>query len=637
MIIDEEPLSTAAAQKGKNLRAMLAKSLEKANAAGKRVSISSPPTTPLPLPPKPGAGGKAPMPTPPPMSAESNEIDQEDYTEMDAPERPRLDTSASLYLDMSRQPDQSGGAEPVSDDFYTDMSTLQSPPPGQSQPAATAGDDEFYTDMETTAGQLGLPPKGEKPRKEGDADSFGSQEEYTQMDSSNLQEDLYQETDEALTTPRPVDTLPSPRTAPPNTEKARAATMPVQGQEEGNADDDPYQLAPNVKPVPANSIVQTAGQQGFLEKMGGATGKSWQKRYVVLHDLTLYFYHSGKDKRQRNQIALMGYIVSEATEYSTKKKPAFKLAPGQAPSKGKKLKKIYYFRANSNEERSQWIGALRAALMSANRRSKSFLDPVAVEGPLDPMDSNPSGVHAGIEDESFYEDPLTSQASARQSSMPPAQEEYLVPNEQLSGSSTGTTTSNTSSHGQPQDEYLVPEDLNRPASTFNPYASRQQAVKSEPLPPAPAAASSNPYASRQQAMSDYMSRKQLQKLPPTPEQNPYASRKQLTSLPPIPPPVAPVAPIAPGSKEYVDTKSIYIQKLDKPSFESIYVALWDYNASASDELSFKRGELILIEDRLNNLDWWVGVKKTSNDIEDFSGDRGLLVSAYVSPAYEKLI
>ena len=637
MIIEQEPLSPGSVNKGNGLRSMLAKTLEKANGVGKRIPMSPPPQQPMPsLPPKPGPGAPA-------IQVENSpdaDFDQEDYTEMDAEQRPRLDTSASLYLDM--KPDQAN-PEVVDDEFYTDMESLQQPPsagpkPGQLQsqkqqePAVI--DEDFYTDMETASAALA------PPTKDTDAASFGSQEEYTAMEGTGqiVEEDMYQDADE-LVAPRPVQ-VGGTGTMPPKPnrdEKPRAATMPAESSGDsvamsGDGDEDPYGLGADVKPVAATSIAKTAGQRGFLEKLGGATGKSWQKRYVVLHDLTLYFYASGKDKRQRNQIAVMGYTVSAAPDYSTKKKFAFKLTPAKAEGKGKKKeKKSYYFRANSNDERNGWIGALRAALVTVNRRSKSFLDGAVTDGNMDNLDTSSAGDRSSeIVEESFYEDPIA--ANQQQKSTSPAlpeQDEYLVPSEQLSGGSTSTTSS------QPQEDYLAPEELSRPASTFNPYASRQQVVRQDLTN-----ASNNPYASRQQAMSDYASRKQLQKLPPTPDQNPYAaSRKQMGGLPPVPPtaPTAPTAPIAPTSRDYVDTQSIFVQKPDKPSFASIYVALWDYRGGEDDELSFKRGDLIFIEDRLDDLDWWVGVKRTPNDIEDFTGERGLLVSSYVSPAYEQLI
>lgn len=51
--------------------------------------------------------------------------------------------------------------------------------------------------------------------------------------------------------------------------------------------------------------------------------------------------------------------------------------------------------------------------------------------------------------------------------------------------------------------------------------------------------------------------------------------------------------------------------------------MWDYKATAEDEISFKEGDIIIISEKTSD-DWWKGSNLTNNESK-----KGLLPSAYV--------
>eukprot|EP00117_Sycon_ciliatum_P011315 scpid8868/ scgid5350/ Cytohesin-1; PH, SEC7 and coiled-coil domain-containing protein 1; SEC7 homolog A; Cytohesin-1; PH, SEC7 and coiled-coil domain-containing protein 1; SEC7 homolog A len=683
----DEQLSTQAYARGKSLRTVVSRVLEKTTGYGKPALLSPSPSTsdvtmPPDLPSKPAID-----PVPKPLETMEPEfIEGENYEEMDALQRPRIDTSASLYAPMASIP--MNEAQAVSEETYEAMS----PSPGHSgsgqvtRPGATDMEDianiteELYLEMDGAAGgqhaatisTTSLAQKPPMPVASSQIASLGiSQaedgfegEEYTAMGSGGQEgaDDFYE-------APAPVKASSSSLNSEANHVPARpnAHTLPASASAsnfEVNDDDDPYayQIPVQAQKISAEAL-SSASQRGYLDKLGGRKGQTWQKRFVVLSEGCMYYFEGEKDKKPRNVVPISGYRVEEDPDNSKGKKYAFKVTPLSADKTKTSTKsaakgkggKMYHFRANSFEEREGWVSALRLALVRANRRSQTFLD-AAVES--EPSGSSASGsvISGGsssqqIIEEDLYEDPLAAPTGKQTVVTPPIemQDDYLAPAELP----TSPPPSNISA---PADTYLPSvETKARASSTFgigkeietanlgesNPYASRKEA---------------NPYASRQQMKlpspppvgqeNPYQTRKQTQPLPKAPaDSNPYASRQQV-KLPPLPDkppaPVAPMAPIAPrapvNDQIIINTQAIFVQKADaKFKFEQVFVALWDYQPSASDELGFRRGDLLYIEDIIQDTDWWVGRKKSAYDEDTFTGDRGLLVSTYVSPAYEKLI
>ncbi|XP_050301865.1 uncharacterized protein LOC126740017 isoform X5 [Anthonomus grandis grandis] len=91
---------------------------------------------------------------------------------------------------------------------------------------------------------------------------------------------------------------------------------------------------------------------GYLTKLG-SQWKSWNKRYCVLKDAALYFYHDANSTSPFGVTLLHGYKVQLS---SSIKKHGFEvLAPDVT-------KKHYYFCAESDSDRKRWISAMEYSI-----------------------------------------------------------------------------------------------------------------------------------------------------------------------------------------------------------------------------------------------------------------------------------
>lgn len=89
--------------------------------------------------------------------------------------------------------------------------------------------------------------------------------------------------------------------------------------------------------------------QGYIEKLGGLNGRSWQKRYCVLSSNYLYFFENVKSKKQNNQIYIPNFTFNSVKERGdVKNNIAFRLTT-------KKDGKCYYFRVHVKEEYAKWV------------------------------------------------------------------------------------------------------------------------------------------------------------------------------------------------------------------------------------------------------------------------------------------
>ena len=106
------------------------------------------------------------------------------------------------------------------------------------------------------------------------------------------------------------------------------------------------------------SELSNVTQKGWLEKLGGRNQKNWQKRFCVVSGVFVYFYEKESSKTYNNRIGLPNYIPNPANELTNIKKKhfAFKLSAAEVT----KDSKDYYFRVNSDDDRTQWLQALRA-------------------------------------------------------------------------------------------------------------------------------------------------------------------------------------------------------------------------------------------------------------------------------------
>ena len=98
--------------------------------------------------------------------------------------------------------------------------------------------------------------------------------------------------------------------------------------------------------------------KGPLEKLGGKSHKTWQKRYCVLAGPLMYFYERESSKTFNNFIAIPSFSVENSDQLTDKKHFAFKLT--QQDHTGKK--KNYCFRSTSSDNRDKWVTAMKKVI-----------------------------------------------------------------------------------------------------------------------------------------------------------------------------------------------------------------------------------------------------------------------------------
>ena len=86
-----------------------------------------------------------------------------------------------------------------------------------------------------------------------------------------------------------------------------------------------------------------------------------------------------------------------------------------------------------------------------------------------------------------------------------------------------------------------------------------------------------------------------------------------------------------------DKDEIFVGKFypqdKRAEFQHIYKAQYDCMGEGDDEVTLRRGHLILIDFKDHN-DWWVGTTQTPDG--KFNGKRGFVPRAYLTPAFESL-
>lgn len=110
----------------------------------------------------------------------------------------------------------------------------------------------------------------------------------------------------------------------------------------------------------------------------------------------------------------------------------------------------------------------------------------------------------------------------------------------------------------------------------------------------------------------------------------------MTKRKPQPPPllvepaVTGPVPLSSRPDPPVDTQRVYYN--DKWfNYSDVYVALWDCCGAEANEVSVRRGNLVLIVEKVN-ADWWLVTLQSEDD--DFKGKSGLIPSAYLDFAFE---
>ena len=71
-------------------------------------------------------------------------------------------------------------------------------------------------------------------------------------------------------------------------------------------------------------------------------------------------------------------------------------------------------------------------------------------------------------------------------------------------------------------------------------------------------------------------------------------------------------------------------------YDKVYVILWDFEGTDSDELRAKRGDLVIVTEPNKSQEWWFG-ETVAQDCSRKLGQSGLFPSSYCSIAFEPAV
>ena len=370
--------------------------------------------------------------------------------------------------------------------------------------------------------------------------------------------------------------------------------------------------------------------KGPLEKLGGKSHRTWQRRYCVLAGPLMYFYEKETSKTYNNFIMIPSFSVEYLEKMSDKKHFAFKLT--QQDHAGKK--KDYCFRSTSSENRDKWVTAMKKVIDVANvqktrsavtlprlpsrpggtpspapqekRRSLSLgpqEEPQELYEPVDPV------MGAG-DDENLQDDyvPVSPEAQIK--------EDFESSEEYIDVDPGAREDEPTEVYEEPP--IMLEEDRPPPPPTSPPPGPPRDhpfPPSTSPIPPPP-----------------------LRSVTPEPVPPPVAlPPKPQVALPPrsTPPIAKKPAPLPPQQDKDVDTNKVYIQPVNGISLEKVFVSLWDFSAGEKDEINLKRGDLVLVKDPKENADWWFG-ELLDEEATRKLGKSGFFPRTYASHAFEAI-
>lgn len=323
---------------------------------------------------------------------------------------------------------------------------------------------------------------------------------------------------------------------------------------------------------------------GFLEKkqkkgsgIFGSGGK-FQKRWCIIHAGNFYYYASPKDKQQNGSFKLEGYKFRNAPDLSSKKAEkelCFELYHDYTG------KRIYQFMAKNKAEYDQWLTAVENG--GYPLIEEDIYEEVIGEEPPAPIQAQ-TGVDVEVKVEEstageVYEDP---DGEIPPPVPPPPSGLHKPPSSVVPKSPVMKPKTEETKKSEPEQDLMYDD-----ASSIEPL---KKAEHSRPPPPLPEDASAQP--------------------PEVPPPVKRANRPQ-RDLPPPPP----------------AKKKIKLNITCKPEedFENRFYGKWDCTGDCSNELSFKKGDIIyVLSKEFDEKSWWVG---------ELNGKFGLVPKSFLTPAY----
>ncbi|KAI6646561.1 Protein app1-like [Oopsacas minuta] len=376
-----------------------------------------------------------------------------------------------------------------------------------------------------------------------------------------------------------------------------------------------------VKKVCTKDLSGSILYEGTIEKLGGKNQEKWQKRYCILTPTHLYFFENSKSKKQNNQIYIPAFTVTPVKEKGDDKHYSFRLSAN-------KESKSYYFRVNNPDTFSQWLHNI-----SQLSKGRDSLGVTGLVGRAETMVFNQDDVisTASSSDEGGDDKTL---GTIREDSPPPP---VPPPTSRLPKSP--QAIKKLSSGGPPAPPNQPPPPSSQPPIILSHPGSEP------PTHLVPSAPVQTPQPVRD-ISTPPVSNKLLEDKPPPPptrrntslSSGPGVSVEQLRKIQQVQPnSIASVTEESSDSGEVVvNTDRVYVTTEEEGfPYDKIYVGKWDFKGEEGDELSFKRGELLLVADPDESSTWWIGDLLDTETLKA-RDQSGLFYSAYVESAFVKV-
>lgn len=352
--------------------------------------------------------------------------------------------------------------------------------------------------------------------------------------------------------------------------------------------------------------------KGPLEKLGGRSHKTWQKRYCVLSGALMYFYEKESSKTYNNCIAVLSFKATPALNVTNDKKKQFGFKLTQEDSATGKHKD-YYFRATTAELRDKWlscVGNVDTTTSTSSLLSLSASRQVSA-ATLPRMPSQVSPVNP----------PVRPEERRRARSVGQEEEEgELYEDMAVTDDGEGTIEELNEDAEEELDEYVDIDTGKKGDDRVIELESSEEYVDIVPQGDV-----------EQEEYEDTSTFQQ----PPPPLSPPPGPPSEVFMPPPPqqgPPSKAPAPP--PLTEPEVNTSEVYTQETSGGIvLEKVYVSLWDFAGGEGDELVLHRGDLVFVNRPLDTQLWWYG-ELLDADASRKLGPAGFFPQNYSTLAFE---